>query len=206
MRLELSELFVCPRCRPDQGLVVLVEELESAGRVRSGHLGCPGCEARYPIRDRTIRFGERASAASGSPDPELATEAAALSGVREGEGIVLLDPRLAPLAGRISELTGGADVLVLAGGSEEPGEGVTRAVGIDPSDLPLFGGRVDAAVLFGARETLVREWVRVLREGGRLVALRPPGVVRDAVAETRVEVLAEDERAVVAVRAQGGAE
>lgn len=198
MRLELSELFVCPRCRPVQGLVVLVERLESDRRVRSGHLGCPACEARFPIRDGTVRFGEGTPPPSGSPDPELATEAAALSGLREGEGVVLVDAGLAPLAARISELTGGAEVLALS--EDGSGEGVSRAAGVDPADLPLFAGRLDAAVLLGGRGAVVGEWARVLREGGRLVALRPSAEVREEVAGAPVEVMAEAERALVAVR------
>lgn len=65
MLLELSEVFVCPRCRPAQGLVVMVDRLEER-RVMTGALGCPGCDLRVPIREGTIRF-ERARS-SGEPD------------------------------------------------------------------------------------------------------------------------------------------
>lgn len=55
MFLELSEAFVCPRCRPAQGLVVLVDRIEGR-RVVDGRLGCPECELRVPIEEEVVRF------------------------------------------------------------------------------------------------------------------------------------------------------
>ncbi len=55
MFLELSEAFVCPRCRPAQGLVVLVDRIEGR-RVVEGRLGCPECELRVPITEEVVRF------------------------------------------------------------------------------------------------------------------------------------------------------
>lgn len=72
MLLDLSEIFVCPRCRPTQGLVVLVDEIRDR-RVVRGHLGCPECEGRFPVERGVLRFGagERgADAGSGGPDAD----------------------------------------------------------------------------------------------------------------------------------------
>lgn len=55
MFLELSEAFVCPSCRPAQGLVVLVDRIEGR-RVVEGRLGCPECELRVPIEEEVVRF------------------------------------------------------------------------------------------------------------------------------------------------------
>lgn len=64
MDLELSEVFVCPDCRPTRGLVVLVEEMDER-RVLAGSLGCPECDRRVPIRDGVVRFDERSGSGAG---------------------------------------------------------------------------------------------------------------------------------------------
>jgi len=220
VKLELSEIFVCPLCRPErglvQGLVVLVDEVEER-RVRAGSLGCPECETRFPIRSGEIRFGEaaRRSAPGGerAPDPssegrsgssaeagERAVRAAALSGVREGEGPILLDRGLADRAVRISELTGGAEVLALGPGPGEARPGATWLRGTDRGSLPFFSGRFAAVLVAGERGGAVGEFVRVLRGEGRLVVFAPDREIRTWLEERGLRVLASDERALVALR------
>lgn len=103
MLLELSEVFVCPRCRPAQGLVVMVDRLEGR-RVAAGRLGCPGCDLRVPVRAGTVRFdrarpagqaGEEGPEPAGEEGPEPAGEAAA-GGPEAGEGSEATEP-LPPL-------------------------------------------------------------------------------------------------------------
>lgn len=73
--IELTEALACPICLlragrpPPQGLVTVVKALRER-RVSAGHLGCPTCETRFPIRDGEIDFGLREAA-----------------GVEAGEGI-----------------------------------------------------------------------------------------------------------------------
>lgn len=229
MLLDLSEIFVCPRCRPTQGLIVLVEEIRDR-RVLRGDLGCPACEARYPVQGGTLRFdasGEEAdrdadpaARAGSTPEPgrsqlfrgasrrEAGVRLAALLGLPEAEGPFLLSSALAGLAGPLAAAAEGEEVLALEGGGAEGGGPresaatgrVTRIVGAAPADLPVFAGRLGgAAILEGSGET-AREAVRTLREGGRLVVVEPVDRVRDAVGELPVEVAAEDPRALVAVR------
>lgn len=81
MDLELSEVFVCPDCRPARGLVVLVEAMDES-RVLTGSLGCPECDLRVPVRDGVVRFDEPSE--SGAADAADATEVAAGGGVAEG--------------------------------------------------------------------------------------------------------------------------
>lgn len=84
MLLELSEVFVCPRCRPAQGLVVLVDRLDGR-RVVEGRLGCPGCDLRVPVERGTIRF-DRSRGPDGAAAPEDAPAAPdGAAGVGPGE-------------------------------------------------------------------------------------------------------------------------
>lgn len=155
MLLELSEVFVCPRCRPAQGTVVMVDRADGR-RVLEGRLGCPACDLRVPIRDGVLRFdragppGEdgEGEAATGSVDgdrpaaetpgdrrlPEMLREAepgeaavrlAALLGADAAEGYLLLGPGLAGLAAGVAARAPDAEVLALAG---EPGDGPEAGV------------------------------------------------------------------------------
>ncbi len=251
MFLELSEIFVCPSCRPAQGLVVLVEAIEER-RVREGHLGCPECELRVPIRDGVLRF-DRARPSGGARDPdgghggdaagsaaallsgvdaeEGATRLAALLGADGAEGCLLLGPGLGWLAAPLARLAGDAEVLALAtrgrtpgaagkavddgrGGTDDgrrgadvdpPESRVSRAGGVDPGDLPIVTGRLAGVALLRPTAEAVREAVRVLEEGGRLVLVEPSPGTREALDGAPVGVVAAEEAAVVAVREPGSA-
>lgn len=151
MLLDLSEIFVCPRCRPAQGLVVLVDELRDRRLVR-GRLGCPHCEVRYPVDRGTLRFDaarepgdagaadDRPSAedpgppggagGDAAPDVELFGDAGpreaalrlgALLGLPEAEGPFLLLPGLAGLAVPLAELAEDEEVVALAAGGSGAG-------------------------------------------------------------------------------------
>lgn len=217
MDLELSEVFVCPDCRPAQGLVVLVDRMEGR-RVLAGSLGCPECGLRAPVRDGMVRFEEGSGPGPGGGDGsegaaslrqrlggDPATVAAALLGVGDLEGPFLLGPGLAALATAVAELAGAAEILALEGASTEErtgsAESVTRLRGVSPGHLPLFSGRLGGVVLLAPDADAVQEGIRVLRAGGRLVVLLPPDDSILHLPDGSGEVVASDERAWVAVRA-----
>lgn len=274
MFLELSDILVCPRCRPAQGLVVMVEELENE-YVTAGALGCPECEARFPVRRGLILFGparerrrpageaavppgageevppndgrpgegevpagcdgprprlEEARLFEGVSAGEAAGRLAALLGLPDPAGPLLLGEGMAPLGKTLARRVAGVDVLVLEGpaGAEEggaplpagargaprgrraaPGEqddGVgegsrlTALAGVGTAGLPFFGGRLGGVALLSPLVPEVEEAVRVLASGGRLVVVEPGREARRAAAGSGLEVVADDERAVVAVR------
>lgn len=265
MLLDLSEVFVCPLCRPVQGLVVLVDEIRDR-RVVRGHLGCPECEARFPVEDGAIRFdaagrgtggdgpaegGEAPSAADaaaegppgragagaagddavrpalfrGASRREAALRLGGLLGLPEASGPFLLGRGLGAVAAPLADMTEDEEVLSLGaaagdgpalretdrpGGGGDPGPGavedgpagerVTRVVGVDGRDLPIFPGRLGGVALLGGPAGAVDEAVRVLRAGGRVAVIEPDEGVLDAVDELGVEVAARDDRALVGVR------
>jgi uncharacterized protein YbaR (Trm112 family) len=70
MFVELVDLLRCPRPHEDTWLVAASEA--TAGRhIVRGTLGCPVCEAEYPIRDGVVLFDADAAAANAPADAPL---------------------------------------------------------------------------------------------------------------------------------------
>ena len=230
MFLELSEAFVCPECRPAQGLVVLVDRIDGR-RVIEGRLGCPECDLRVPIEEETVRFDRLGDPAAGRPAPgsadepagsrtggalpavlaeagpgEGATRLAGLLGAESTAGYLLTGPGLAPLAPRLAGLAPDAEVLALAAGPRDAAAGVSWARGAATEALPLFTGRLAGAAVLGADARGAEEAIRVVRAGGRVVLLDPVADVEGAIAELPARLLAREEGVVVLEREEGGFE
>jgi uncharacterized protein YbaR (Trm112 family) len=225
MLLDLAESLACPRCGPPRGLIVLVEQMNGR-RITAGRLDCPACEARFPLSGGEIDFRESSSretpleegaqsgleAVHGSSSPEeRAVVASALLGIREGRGLLVLGPGLERSAARIAELSGGCEVLQLEGrssgsrmgeGVRDPGEtaagSVTCLRGTSGDAIPLLSSRALGVVLDRGRPRDIDEAARILSHGGRLVILRPGPAAASLEADARFELLARDERALVA--------
>lgn len=232
MFLELSEAFVCPHCRPAQGLVVLLDRIEGR-RVVRGSLGCPECGLRVPIRDRLVRFdrarsdsgsgaAEERPDAPGAPEPrrrpdlppvlgggdpgEGATALAALLAADAVEGYLLLAPGLDELAPGVAGSAVKAEVLALADRPSEAAEGVTWAVHPAGGPLPLFTGRLAGAAFLGPSDADVSEAVRVVRAGGRVVLLEPGTGADRTLEELPATAVVREEGVVVLERGEGGFE
>ena len=211
MFIELTELLVCPACRPGQGLVARVDRLEGR-RVVEGSLGCPACEARYPIRGGVARFAREPwpgrSAAAGPPEvalEALTTLLAALLGLEEGGGgYVLVGHGLAAAAPGLRTIAAEREIVALgvppeAGEETEVGR-VSWLQGVDPGRLPFFPGRFRGVAFTGGTSVAVEEAIRLLGPRGRLVLLRPAEEDARTVSSGPLEVLASDPRAIVAIR------
>jgi len=221
----MSELLTCPRCGPGHGLVVSVDRIE-ARRVLEGRLACPGCDARYPVSRGLIDFGAAAAggrartdaaasrprpagrdASAPSPGAEDAVRVAALLGLGEGGGAVLLGRGLEAAAARVAELGEGVEVLCLASdrgegraqGEEGGAPRVTRLAGVAEEALPLHGRRLRGAALLGGSPEALREAARVVRPGGRVTVLRPTFDLESS-EDVPLRTLAEGASAAVAER------
>ncbi len=158
MHLLLTDRLLCPRCGPPFGLVLIADEIRNR-RVITGELGCANCRERFPIRGGfgDLRAPPRdplpAPPAEGewTADREEALRLAALMGVTEGPGTLLIAGPAARQAKAVSELVGGVEVVGvdprLAGQAES--EGVSRlAAG---GSLPFRPQSFRALVLSGER-------------------------------------------------------
>lgn len=213
MQIELSELLTCPECRSPQGLIVLVEELDDDGRVRTGSLGCSRCERRHPVRDGAVDLtaGEAAGDApppAASPSPEeLAAEVGGLLDLRSARGPVVLGPGLSRAAPTLASLSDAPPLLALAApGEEAPGRASRAAftlVRAPGARLPLLAGKAGGVALWRPGPEALEDARRALAPGARVAALRPREAARrelEGAGEDELEVLASEERASVARR------
>ena len=220
MFIELTEILVCPACRTEgadeyaQGLVAVVQS-RSERRVVEGWLGCPQCEARYPIRGGLVHFSdEEPEAAPSAIETERALQAAALLGAHEAAGYLVLGRGLDAIAEPLSRLAPGCEVVAVGCLGVVPGPGgtsrrVSRLQGTVEEALPFRSGSISGIALREPDRSVLMEALRVLRPAGRLVVfgperLPPAGDSRSGLAAVEgiegLEVVAKEEHVLVAVR------
>jgi len=204
--LEVTEILRCPRAH-DESFVVCVAYAMDGRQVARGVIGCPVCQAEFPITDGVARFdapaaGEgaapgQAAARTDEPQPglpgagpqrrsaaaPLTPEAAATFLALEGRGgFVLLAGGAARLARDLAALVPGVHLLCV---NAPPGaERVPDcSYFVAPDGLPVRTAVVRGVVLGAdcAAEPWLAEGVRVLLHGLRLVAederASPTGIV-----------------------------
>jgi uncharacterized protein YbaR (Trm112 family) len=208
MHILLTDLLSCPRCGPEFGLVLLAERVEER-RVLEGRLGCPNCREQYPVRGgeldaRLVRDsaavpGGSAAGARGVDDAGAAVRLAALLGLADARGTVLIAGPGAALAAEVAALVPELEVVALAaapgGGTEEPG--VSRVAA--GAGLPFRGRTLKGVALTGGADpVLLAEGVRVLQPGARLVVERAPAGTAGVLAGLGAQVMLEQEGTVVA--------
>src|SRR4051812_37019413 len=106
MFVELIDLLRCPRPHEDTWLVAAANETVGRHIVR-GTLGCPSCEAEYPVVDAVADFGEApvAGAASAEISADDTMRAAALLGLTTAGATVVLGGAWQVVAAPLAELT-----------------------------------------------------------------------------------------------------
>jgi len=169
MYILLTDLLTCPRCGPEFGLIVLSDRMENR-RVVAGRLGCANCREMYPVENGVADLRLAAGEPDGAPaaDPDAALRLAALMGLAEVRGTVLVAGPGAELAPSVAALVEGVEVVAFTAGV--PGgpmaEGVSRVAG--GPRLPFRAGLLRGAALTGGA-ALLDEAVRVLAPGSRIV-------------------------------------
>lgn len=202
----LTDVLSCPRCGPEHGLVLLADRVEPP-RVLEGTLGCPSCHERYPI---TAGFADLRTSpnslpgAEDAPEPgggEAAVRLAALLGVGQGLGHVLIAGEAARFAPGIAALVEGLEVVAideaLAGWPEEAG--VSRLAA--DASIPFRTASMRGVVLSGvAADAMLEEGARVAGMRGRLVLEDAPESAEERLANVGLGVAAREGRTLVATR------
>ena len=206
MHILLTDILSCPRCGPEFGLVLLADRVEER-RVLEGRLGCPNCREQYPVRggvldarlsaDRAADAGESSGAAA--DDPGAAVRLAALLGLADARGTVLVAGPGAALAAEVAALVPELEVVALAAapaeGEERPGVSrVAAGAGLPFRSRTLRG----VALTGGADPALLAEGVRVLQPGARLVVEGAPAGAAELFSGLGAQVMLEQEGTVVA--------
>lgn len=175
MFIDLIDILRCPRPHEQVWLVASSTSMDSR-HIMEGELGCHVCEAHYPIHAGVADFGswenERHLARSSAPPADSAAlRLAALLGLTEPGGIVLLVGDSGGLAHPLAMLVGDTQLLVV-----NPAERIGIADNVSAlttsAALPLANGACRAAAIDAthASPDFLNEVTRVLRSGARLVA------------------------------------
>lgn len=224
MHILLTDLLSCPRCGPDFGLILLADRIVER-RVLDGLLGCANCREKYAIAggygelaaglpprdgasaDREVAGSTVASAGAASSqtpaaDPdEPAMRLAALLGVTDGPGFVLLVGAPAVHAAALADMVPGLEVVAAADAARgwEERAGVSR---IDVARrLPFYNRQLRGVALSGTGSgELLEEAVRSLGPLARLVLLDAPPDAAESVRALGLTVLAQQGDTLVAAR------
>lgn len=165
----------CVRPHEDSWLIARADELE-ARHIVQGELGCPVCEARYAIWDGVADFSDGArprapAGASAQHTQALALRAAALLGLTDPGGLVVLTGDWSAGADAMLEFVEGVQLLAL-----DPAIGLRSggalSLALISGVLPLAAASARGIALDASHATpsLLAGAARALAPGGRLIA------------------------------------
>lgn len=200
MYLLLTDILTCPRCGPQFGLILLADRIEDR-RVLSGRLGCSNCREQYAVEEGFGVLGRGWATGAHAPDDEAVMRMAALLGVTEGPGFVLLVGDAAARATALADMVPNLEVIAASDSGREWDEraGVSR-IGIGGT-LPFPARALRGIVLSGrAADTLLEQAAHALGVLARLVLEDAPANAAQRLESAGLEVLAQQGSTVVAVR------
>lgn len=203
MHVALTDALTCPRCGPEFGLLLLAERAENR-RVLEGWLACANCRERYRVEAgySDLTWGPPLVASEpAEPSVDEALRIAALMGVAEGPGLLMVIGPGAGNALRLSEMVEGVEVIAvstaLAGNIEQPG--VSR-IGMG-SRIPFRTRSMRGVALTGAAaRELIEEAARVAAPRSRVVVFSGGAGIAERLEESGLRIIAKDGRATVAER------
>lgn len=202
MHILLTDLLRCPRCGPAHGLILLADVIADR-RVAAGRLGCANCREEFPIRngvaDLRLRGGSTVIGEPDAPLPagegaEAALRLAALLGLGEARGVLVLAGPHIVLGAELSRLVPEIEVIAVLSAMHEAvpnGVAVLLAEGLPFAHDSVAGiGMAGAA---GAPAALP-----LLRTGGRLVVEPAPPETRSLLLAAGANILLDEGGTVVA--------
>jgi hypothetical protein len=175
MFIELVDSLRCLEPHEQTWLVAAVTRMDGR-HIAEGTLGCPICRREYPVRGGVGWFTSAAGNAADLPplpsavDDDRLTRAAALLGLTEGGGIVVLGGPWVDVANELPTL-GVAHAVVLNAATSDASAQEVSAIVVDDR-LPFAPAAVRAVALGGdtATVSLLSSAAGALRSRGRLVA------------------------------------
>jgi uncharacterized protein YbaR (Trm112 family) len=171
MFIELLDQLRCPRPHEESWLVLASSRTEGRD-VLEGVLGCPVCQAEYPIVGGVARFTNAIATSTGAADEQEALRLAATLDLTGSEGYAILMGKWGAQAALLHALTDVQLMLVNAPTELAMGWGLSGIViEQDWVRLPLARGSARAIAL-DATATLAQVGgaVEILSAGGRLLA------------------------------------
>ena len=174
MFIELTDHLRCA-AEHDESFLVLLPDQVTNRQVRSGTLGCPVCNATYPIADGVVRFGPAPTPPPVPPSaPPPVSGLAAFLGLSGPGGYVGLVGDVAAL-GR--ELTGAVPGVHFLGVNAPAGtEGSDRVSLAEGPRIPVKARQLRGVILgsgYGEDPKWIAEGVRVVLPGLRVVGAGP---------------------------------
>jgi len=174
MFIELTDHLRCPAAHEESFLVLLPDVVESR-QVRAGTLGCPVCNATYPIVDGVVRFGAPATPAPERPSaPPPVAGLAAFLGLSGPGGYIAMVGDVAALARELVAAVPGVHVAAI-----DPPAGTLgsdRVSVIEAPRIPVKGRQLRGVILgggYGGDAEWIAEGVRTVLPGLRVVGAGP---------------------------------
>ena len=211
MHLLLTDRLTCPRCGPEHGLILLAREIVNR-RVLDGEVGCSNCREHFPIVggfadlrwprvEETPGPADAPSTPTPAADTELAVKVAALLGLTDGAGFILLAGRATDAADALSEMLAGDEWIAVGEHlrSQTERAGVSR-LAASQDHVPLTTGGLRGAALDANHAEWLPEVTRALAPGARVAVFDPPGDVAERASALGLEVVLDAPEALVAAR------
>jgi uncharacterized protein YbaR (Trm112 family) len=170
MFIELVDMLRCPNGHEESWLVLAADRTDGRD-VMEGTLGCPICQAEYPIVAGVARFGGPPVGRASPPDASESLRLAALLDLRDARGYAILVGATGNHAPGMRELTDVQLLLVDPAAGIDMGNGLSGLTTNPASVLPVAAASARAIALDdGATPALLDAALTVLAPGGRLLA------------------------------------
>jgi len=178
--------------------------------VIDGVLGCPNCRDNYPVQGGfgDLRAPPRTQAAEGRAgepgevDQEEAYRLAALMGVAEGPGTLVLVGAVARHANALADIVAGVEIVAVDGDMSRWPETPHVSRMVSRPGLPFYSETLRAAAVDGALGAVwVEEAARVTARLGRVVVTDATDEAGAVLEEAGLTVLASEAGTIVAARA-----
>jgi uncharacterized protein YbaR (Trm112 family) len=187
--VELIESLRCPRAHEESALIASASRTVDR-HIVDGLLGCPVCDAEFPITDGVARFDTPPLVtAFEAPDPDVAMRLAAFLELTDARGFALLCGRWAVHAGLMRQMTDTPLVLV----NHSIAAPVLEVAGaIRARTIPFVESSARALALDEvSTPDVVASGVRAVKPGGRVLGaatMAVPAGVSEVARDDRVWV------------------